>query len=103
MTDPYEEEEKASIISHILYAEGRFEQLEKIGLVGGGSEWLTSKGRERFKKLIESGFVPHRDKLIKAILVNNRCPLKQVETIANLMLDYDYIMDEMKKNHEEGY
>lgn len=102
MDDLYVEERKASTRTHILYMYGRFEQLKALGLLHDVAGGLTAKGRGEFEGLMGKGFVPSRQRLEDVLLYVGELPGKLVPYVADLMMEYDWLMEELKADLEEG-
>jgi len=86
MSDPHDEEYHAEVAKYVLWCEGRLKELAQAGLVEGQSP-LTEKGWDKYRAIVESGFVPDRAKVILTLQSNKQVPRKSVEQLATLLLN----------------
>lgn len=100
--NPYEEENKASIRAHLLFMYGRMKQLAFFEMRGKTYACLSEEGQSKFDSLMESGFKPNRDRLISCLLAESDVPSSHVGLVADMMIDYDWILEELRKDHEEN-
>jgi len=82
---PHDEESRAEVYNYVLWCEGRLKELKQAGLLEGPAA-LTAAGWEEYRKLLESGFVPTKEKVIWTLQSMN-VPSEIIETLAALILN----------------
>src|SRR5262249_4373896 len=85
MDDLHEEEYQAEVQTYILWCEGRLEELRREGLVVGQSA-LTESGWSKYGKLVASGFVPSKEKVMWTLESDPHVPRELVTRLVALML-----------------
>jgi hypothetical protein len=82
---PKRAREGDEVMVYIIWCEGRLEELRREGLLEGQSA-LTAEGWAEYRKLVESGFVPRKKKLMWTLESMQSVPPDLVKELCSLMV-----------------
>jgi hypothetical protein len=84
--NPHDEEYQAEVRSYLIWCEGRLEELRQAGMFEGDRS-ITNTGLVAYRNLVQSGFRPTKEKLVRTLRSLQRFEESDLEAVAALLME----------------